>query len=406
MQNVIAVVMRVLSSPVKVHVVDPSAYTPPYDHALCAALGAQGDEVALITSHFPYGRTPPPDGYVRRELFYRAARGAPGSALRRTLKLAEHVPDMVRLRAQARKADIVHFQWLAVPALDGPLLPRSRPLVLTAHDVLPREGSASRRAAHRRLLRRFDALIAHSTHGARRLVEELGIDAHRVHVIPHGAFAHLALMPPAPLPPELPARCAAPVVLCFGLLRPYKGLDVLLDAWAAVGGAELWIVGRPRFDVARLRAQAGPSVRWVPRFVSDGELAACFRRADVVVAPYREAEQSGVVATALAFGAPLLLSDVGGFAEVAAAGAARPVPPGDAAALAAGLAELIADGAERERLSRAARALADGDWSWEAVARRTRALYEELVSSPAGRAAKRWRATGRSRDPPRCHSVL
>ena len=75
-------------------------------------------------------------------------------------------------------------------------------------------------------------------------------------------------------------------------------------------------------DIAPLRARARPGVRWVTRYVTDGELAACFRRADLVVAPHRESEQSGVIATALAFGSPLLASDVGGFGEVAAAGAA------------------------------------------------------------------------------------
>ena len=385
MQKEIWQATRVLSGPVKVHVVDPSAYTPAYDHGLCTALAAAGLDVELITSRFPYGTLPAPDGYVRRELFYRAARGAPGSPMRRALKLAEHVPDMVRLGAGARAADLVHFQWLALPALDGGLLPRGRPLVLTAHDVLPREGPPRRREALRRVLPRFDALIAHSAHGARRLVDDLGIPVGKVHVIPHGAFAHLAALVPAPLPPELGAQAQredAPVVLCFGLIRPYKGLDVLLDAWRAVSGAQLWIVGRPRFDVAPLRARAGASVRWVPRYVSDGELAACFRRADLVVAPYREIEQSGVIATALAFGAPLLVSDVGGFGEVAAAGAARLVPAGDSEQLGAALAALLADAGERERLSAAARSLAAGPWSWRAVAERTRALYASLVSSP------------------------
>jgi glycosyltransferase involved in cell wall biosynthesis len=129
-----------------------------------------------------------------------------------------------------------------------------------------------------------------------------------------------------------------------------------------------------------LRAAAARSVRWVPRFVSDGELAACFRRADVVVLPYREAEQSGVLATALAFGSPLVLSDVGGFGEVARAGAARLVAPGDPAALRAALLELLGDPGARERLSAAARTLAGGEWSWERVAERTKALYGTLLS--------------------------
>jgi glycosyltransferase involved in cell wall biosynthesis len=363
----------------KVHVVDPPAYTPPYDHALSAALARERVEVELFTSRFAYGEVPAADGYERRELFYRAARGAPASAVRRATKLAEHVPDMLRYRAAARSAELVHFQWLAVPALDGALLPRGRPLVLTAHEIPPPPQSRTRRAAQRRLYRHFDAVIAHSDHGRERLTRELGLPDDLVHTIAHGAFDHLARLAPGPLPAGL-TQTDAPVVLCFGLIRPYKGIDVLLEAWREMGDAELWIVGRPRFDIAPLRAAAGANVRWVTRFVSDGELAACFRRADLVVLPYREIEQSGVLATALAFGSPLLLSDAGGFAEVAAAGAARVVPAGDPAALREALAELVGDGAARAQLGQASRALADGEWSWRRTAERTKALYSSLLS--------------------------
>ncbi len=63
-------------------VVDPSAYTPPYDHALSAALGAAGADVELVTSRFAYGAVPAPDGYRRVEAFYRAARACPAKARR------------------------------------------------------------------------------------------------------------------------------------------------------------------------------------------------------------------------------------------------------------------------------------------------------------------------------------
>ena len=170
-----------------------------------------------------------------------------------------------------------------------------------------------------------------------------------------------------------------PVVLCFGLIRPYKGIDVLLDAWrAAAPDAELWIVGMPRMDLAPLLAATPPSVRWVPRFVADDELAAYFRRADLVVLPYREIDQSGVLFTALAFGAPLVLSDVGGFPEVAAAGAATLVAPGDPAALAQELTRLLGDRAARQRLAAGARAAAAGAYSWDAIAARHLALYGAL----------------------------
>jgi glycosyltransferase involved in cell wall biosynthesis len=380
----------------RVHVVDPSAYTPPYDHALCRALAREGAQVQLITSHFDYGPVAAVDGYERQELFYGLAhRGAgsadgegrarldaaPRSRGRMALKLAEHVPEMLRYRRVAREADIAHFQWLTVQPIDGRLLPRhargsTRPkLVLTAHDVLPREPRPGQLTAQQRLYERFDAVVVHSEHGRRRLTRELGIDPARVHTIPHGAFAHLAEAPPAPPPHDTDK----PVVLCFGLLRPYKGLDVLVEAWQGIEQAELWIAGMPRMDISALRAAAPANVRFDARFIGDDELPAYFQRADLVVLPYREIDQSGVLFTALAFGKPLLLSDVGGFPEVAATGAARTVPAGDPGALHHALVELLADPAELAEMARSARAAAAGRYSWEQIARAHLRLYEQLL---------------------------
>jgi glycosyltransferase involved in cell wall biosynthesis len=377
----------------RVHLVDPSAFTPPYDHALASALSRTGADVQLITSRFAYGDVPAPDGYARRELFYRRAVGAPGSRTRRLAKLAAHVPDMLRYRRLAtRDADVVHFQWLTAPVLDVHLLPH-RPLVLTAHDLLPREPRPGQLAAQRRLLERVDAVIVHSQYGRRQLVDGLGLDGDRVHVIHHGAFAHAVSGPRAPLPPELAASAGArpcpptqPVVLFAGLLRPYKGLDTLLRAWRRVTAAELWIAGRPMMDLTPLRALGGDGVRWVPRFVSDGELAALLERADVVVLPYARTQrfdQSGVLATALAFGKALVVTDVGGFSEIAAAGAARLVAPDDPGALGEAIEELVNDPAGRERLAAAARAAArpGGLFSWEAAAEATLALYGRVARS-------------------------
>ena len=367
----------------RVHVVDPPAYTPPYDHALCAALARAGADVELITSRFAHGELPPPEGFELVEAFYPLA--PRGERARRLARLAQHVPGMLRYARRARGADVVHFQWLPVQALDARLLPRRHPRLLTAHDVLPREPRPGQLAGQRRLYERMDGVVVHSEHGAARLRDELGLDPALVHVIPHGAFHHLAGFPAdAALPPELPSP-EGPVVLCFGLMRPYKGIDVLLEAWREVSGAELWLVGMPRMDLAPLRAAAPANVRWLPRFVSGSQLAAVFRRADLVVLPYREIDQSGVLFTALAFGKPLLLSAVGGFGEIAATGAAELVPPGDPAALAAALRELLADPQRRERLATAARAIAapDGPLGWDAIARRTMALYSKLGARSA-----------------------
>jgi glycosyltransferase involved in cell wall biosynthesis len=170
-------------------------------------------------------------------------------------------------------------------------------------------------------------------------------------------------------------------VLFFGLLRPYKGLDLLLDAWRGIDGAELWVVGMPRMNISSLRATAPPNVRFVPRFVPDVEVGAYFARADLVVLPYREIDQSGVAFTALGAGVPMLLSDVGGFPELAATGAARTFPAGDSAALHDALHELLSDPGALAAMAERARAAASGLYSWDAVARRTIDLYRSLTAS-------------------------
>jgi glycosyltransferase involved in cell wall biosynthesis len=368
------------SSP-RIDVVDASAFTPPYDHALCAALARAGARVRLQTSRFAYGAVPAADGYERVERFYRRGGGGAGSRRRFAAKMAQHVPDMLAYRRASTAADVVHFQWLTVQPLDVHLLPRSRPVVLTAHDVLPREPRPGQHSAQRRLYERVDAVVVHSEHGRERLAGALGIDPAKVHAIEHGAFEHLTRVPDArPLPGEL-AAVDKPVVLFFGLMRPYKGIDVLLEAWRALRpDAELWIVGMPRMDISALRAAAPPGVRWVPRFVADAELGAYFERADLVVLPYREIDQSGVLFTALAFGSPLVLSDVGGFREVADQGAAALVAPGDPAALAAELGRLLAEPAARAALGEGARRAADGRYSWDAIADRHLDLYAALAA--------------------------
>src|SRR5437764_219414 len=112
----------------------------------------------------------------------------------------------------------------------------------------------------RRLYERVGAVVAHATFGRDLLVEQLGVPAGKVHVIPHGAFDYLTHVQTDTLPAELghgEPPPDGPVVLFFGLLRPYKGIDVLLRAWSELAGqrpeARLWIVGRPRIPLAPLQ---------------------------------------------------------------------------------------------------------------------------------------------------------
>jgi glycosyltransferase involved in cell wall biosynthesis len=384
----------------RVQLVDPSGDVTPYDQALAEALARQGADVELVSSRFVHGPRAAADGYEVSESFYRRATslGAERPRLRRALKLAEHVPDMLRYRRHAAAADVRHYQWLPIEALDAWLLPPARPRVMTVHNVVRRERSS------RRLAQAMDALVVHTKAGAQLLAERTGVDPERIHVIPHGAFEHLTRQPDElPLPGEL-AGVEGPVVLCLGVIRPYKGVELLLDAFRQVEGAELWVVGRPLgVSLDELRARGGGAraggaghggvrdgglpdagtgearVRFVPRYVSDTELPALLRRADLLVLPHRSVDVSGVLFAGLAFGKAMVLSDVGGFGELAREhGLGRLVAPEDPGALARAITELLARPDERAGLEQAARAAAEGPFSWDRIAARTLELYAEV----------------------------
>jgi glycosyltransferase involved in cell wall biosynthesis len=361
----------------RVRVVDPPAYTPPYDHALCAALAAAGADVELVTSPFRHGPRPDPEGYSLNDHFYRVGGPLP-------VKLAQHPLDMLRLR-RLPPTDVTHFQWLPIQAIDRHLLPPG-PTVLTAHDVIPREPRPGQLGALGKTYNSVDAVIVHSRNGQEVLTKALDVAPERIHVIPHGVFEHLTKIPNAkPLPAEF-AAVEKPAILQFGLMRPYKGIDLMLEGFAAADPeAELWLVGAARMDTEPLKQLASDlgiadRVRWVERFVGDDELGAFFERADVVSLPYRQIDQSGVLFTALAFGKPLLLTRVGGFSEIADDhAAALAVPPDDLTEIARGITKLLGDPAERDKLAAAAATLASGEFAWSSIADRTLALYETLA---------------------------
>jgi len=360
----------------RIDLVDPPAFSPPYDNALASALAALGADVRLVTSEFIHGPVPEPVGYERELFFYRGARGPAGSKARAFSKLASHGADMRRYRRVAR--DVVHFEWLTVPRSDLRRLP-DRPVVLTIHDPLERGGIKP--PLRPSAFSRVNAVVVHSEYARERVLAQHLLKPEKVHVIRHGAITPAAA--PGPLPPEL-QQTDLPVVLCFGLIRPYKGIELLLEAWEGITDAELWIVGRPMTSIDRTIASAPAGVRFVPRFVTDAEEAAVYQRADIAVLPYERGDRfgfSGVLATALGAGKAIVLSDVGGLAEVAELGAARLVTAGQSAPLRSALSELIASPEDRAQLGAAALKAATDVYSWDAAARATLELYETISAS-------------------------
>lgn len=371
----------------RVALIDPSLFTPPYDAALAAGLRAIGHEVKLYGPATRAGGEHVPH-------FYRAAARAPQRAAR-VVKGASHVFDMAALAARLarERPDVIHFQWAPLPAVDRWFLPRLRriaPLVLTVHDSTPFNGNPSSRlqrlGAHS-ILARFDALIAHTGSAVARL-QANGVANVRLHRIAHGL---LGVQRDRARSTSGATTIAA---LVFGKVKPYKGIDVLIDAVGRLAPAvrerlRIQVVGQAYMPTAPLlerAARLGVHARFDFdfRFVPDAEAEQLFERADVLLFPYRTIDASGVLMVALAAGRPVIASRIGNFAELLADGReALLVPPDDPGALADALTRFVADAALRRSLAAGAAALRDSVPSWVEIARATEAVYRGLTKELA-----------------------
>jgi glycosyltransferase involved in cell wall biosynthesis len=361
----------------KIAVVDPAAYSLPYDDALCAALAARGHDVTLFTTRFAHGPMPTPRGYRCNLWFYRG--GIPFLP-RRIARGIQHPRDMLRLRLHLRRTgfDIAHLQWSVLDQLDARVFTRTPiPTVFTAHNAAPREGQGESLDCER--LRLFDAVVAHSAFGEASLRERC--DLPRLWRIPHGSLdAYVATPDPAQPPAELGD---GPVVALPGLLRSYKGVDVLLAAWPAVRraipGAQLLIAGRPMG--IQLPDPPPEGVTLLTHFLQDADFAWVLRRANLVCLPYTAIDLSGVLFSALALGRPLLLSDVGGFREFEGAGAEL-VEAGNPDALATRIIDLLEHPARLAALARQAQVTGETTYNWDSIAETYEQRYAELLAAP------------------------
>jgi glycosyltransferase involved in cell wall biosynthesis len=178
--------------------------------------------------------------------------------------------------------------------------------------------------------------------------------------------------------------------LMFGKIKPYKGVDVLIRAFARLSEAQrrqarLRVIGKPYMDLAPLRAlarQLGVEsfLSIETRFVAEAEIPGLFGAGTVAAFPYREIEASGVLSLAIGFGRPILASRVGGFAETIADGKhGFLVPANDDAALAAAMIRLIDDRPLAALCAQNVAALAGAVPSWDEIARRTQQVYAEAA---------------------------
>ncbi|WP_037466252.1 glycosyltransferase family 4 protein [Sphingobium herbicidovorans] len=380
----------------KVAMVDPSLFTGRYDDSLCAALGEQGVEVTLLARPMRSTDAITPNAYNYNPHFFRrseALRGRLGEGRPfRLVKAVEYTATctMGSLKALA-DADVAHFQWLPLAPADRLLLRRLKgrmPLVHTVHNADAYHADAGVQGkGYRALLDLFDALIVHGD-TTRQALEAEGINSRDIHVAPHPPM-RLAAAKPADLR-GIP-DAVVPRLLFFGTIRPYKGVDILIDACLSLWGTghrfELVIAGKPFMNIApvldRVR-DAGFADRLITDlgFLTESRLDAHMAKADAIIFPYRQIDSSGAFLSALHHGKTMVTSDVGMFASLPDDVAIR-TPAGNAAALAQALLRLLESPAIRQATGAAARAYGDSMGSWKDMASVTIDVYRSVMAERA-----------------------
>jgi glycosyltransferase involved in cell wall biosynthesis len=349
-----------------------------YATALANGLGWDDDVCLLLPEHYAPQVARLLDPTVTLATFAKPR-------LRQPLRQVGMCLELLR-RVRRLDPDVVHVQqghlWFnaALPFL-------RRPLVLTIHDHTHHPGDRLSRKTPQPAMtfgfRRADRVIVHGESLKHEVADRRGVARERIHVVPHVAVGNGILLPAG--------GGGEPVVLFFGRIWPYKGLDYLIRAeplvTAEVPSARIVIAGTGE-DLAPYRAAMVHPERFTiyDEFVSSERRAELFARASVVVLPYVEASQSGVVPVAYAFARPVVVTSVGALPEIVAhEETGLVVPPRDEVALADAIVRLLKDPALGRELGENGRRRLETELSPEAVARETRAVYELAVADRNGR---------------------
>ena len=391
----------------------------PYATALACALSAAAVPIDFVGSDEL--DTPEVRGLPGvRFLNLRGDQRSDASARKKVARVIRYYARLIRYATTARPR-IFHVLWnnkfeyvdRTVLMLYYRLL--GKRLVLTVHNVNAGQRDGRDSALNRLTLRMqyalADHVFVHTDAMRRQLQEEFGVARERITTVPFGinSTAPTTALDRQQARQELRLPDSAPVILFFGNIAPYKGLEYAVEAMAILGRtrpeARLIVAGRPKTSdaywpkIAHTIRHAGLEQRILlhTTYIPDEQVEVFFKAADVLILPYTHVFQSGVLFLGYHFGLPAIVSDVGELEQAVIEGVTGFVcVPADAEALANALDRYFRSALyeQLERHRPEIRRLMSERHSWDHVGRATCGVYRELTARepldrPGSRTASR-----------------
>ena len=362
--------VRRAESPLRVWMYDPWCRTPWYTAALTRALSTAGHDVRLVCPSYSlephYFRD---EGLILRPglLDWTGRYSFVPTKLRQPGRLAEYLINTAQLSLAAALSppQILHQQQCVLlehgwrPELTFLRWCRERgvKVVHTVHNLLPHQEKPFHPSIYGELYELADALICHDEQAASALSRRFRVSRDRIHIAPHGPlFADVPSLSSARCRELLGLEPDRQIFLALGVLAHYKGLDLLLDAWADLVLSHqntpkplLVIAGNgPATEMRELQRRAASlglghdNLRLDLRYIRAAELPLYQNAADVLLYPYRDVTTSGALLTGLNYGKPIIASDLPAFREYLLPNTnALVVPPRNRGELAKALATML-----------------------------------------------------------------
>ena len=306
---------------VKIALLDPMSYfnLGLYDASLTSSLlGAGEDSVILIgNENFEFQRETEAE-FIG--CFRYSGRGF-------LMKFFQYFRSMLEVSRiiRSRSIDVIHVQWSKLPLVDCFFYKAFRrkgvQLVFTMHNAVPRRLDRRSIEENKRLCGHFDHIIVHDEYSRAKVHELYGIETGKVTVVPHGPLKFPTLIETeskreGSVIQEVPKNKY--IVAFLGYLKKYKGIDIFIDSVASsdeIPGLHYLIAGYGKVPEL-MKLEQRNDVTILNRKLENDEFLALMRATNLLVLPYREISQSGLLMTALAEGVPALASNCGGMAEI------------------------------------------------------------------------------------------